>query len=455
MQAIGQHFSFLDKEFVKKTLTIALPIAATSLINFGVKAVDTLMLGIIGEVPLSAAALANQLSLMFLIFASGVGAGCGVLASQYWGAGDKQRVREIFAFMLRLMVGLNIVFASIAFFAPHIVLGIMTTDADVIAYGTMYLRIMSAGYLVSGLTTASTVVIRSVGIVKMPMIVYSASLVVSASLGFILIFGHLGFPALGIRGAAIATTTARFVEVIIISICILKFDQTLGFRAKDLFGRFSQIAKGFVRFGVPVVLNEALWAVAFFVLHIVIGRMGREFVAANAIGGLIMQFNGMFVFSMASAMAVIIGNTIGEGRYERAQKIANGALWLSFIIGLLCAVIVQIIRVPFVNFYNLSDVAHMYAMQITNIISVNVIFVSVALISLMGTLRGGGDGKFVMIVDVIFMIFIAIPLGAYTGLVLGWPVWIVFIILRSEDFFKTMVVLWRVPRGKWIRDVMR
>jgi len=455
MQAIGQHFSFLDKEFVKKFLAIALPIAATSLINFGVKAVDTLMLGIVGEVQLSASALANQLSLMFLIFSSGVGAGCGVLASQYWGAGDKQRVREIFAFMYRLMMSVNILFGAIAFFAPHIVLGIMTTDPEVIVYGTMYLRIMSAAYLVSGLTTASVVLLRSVGVVKMPMVVYSVSLVISASLGFVLIFGHLGLPALGIRGAAIATATARFVEVIIISVYIFRVDKTLEFRVRDLFGRVGKVARGFAQFGMPVVLNEALWAVAFFVLHVIIGRMGREFVAANAIGGLIMQFNGMFVFSVASAMAVIIGNTIGEGRYERAQKIANGMLIISFLIGLVCAAIVQIIRVPFVNFYNLSDVAHMYAMQITNIISVNVIFVSVALISLMGTLRGGGDGKFVMIVDVIFMILIAIPLGAYTGLVLGWPVWIVFIILRSEDFFKTIIILWRVPRGKWIRDVMR
>jgi len=453
MQAISQHFSFLDKEFVKKLLTIALPIAITSLINFGVKAVDTLMLGIVGEIQLSAAALANQLSLMFLIFSSGVGAGCGVLAAQYWGAGEKKRVREIFAFMLRVMVGLNLLFAGVAFFVPHTVLGIMTTDAEVIAYGAVYLRIMSAGYLVSGLTNASAVLLRSVGIVKMPMVVYSASLAVSASLGFALIFGRFGFPELGIRGAAIATATARFIEIIIMSIYILRMDDVLGFRVRDLFVRVGRVARGFTKFGIPVVLNEALWAVAFFVLHIIIGRMGREFVAANAIGGLIMQFNGMFVFSVASAMSVIIGNTIGEGRYERAQKIANGMLVVSFLIGILCGVVVQIIRVPFINFYNLSDIAHMYAMQITNIISINIIFMATALISLMGTLRGGGDGKFVMIVDVVFLLFIALPLGAYTGLVLGWPVWIVFIILRSEDFFKAIVVVWRVTRGKWIRDV--
>jgi len=453
MQALGRHFSFLDKEFVNKILAIALPVAATNLINFSVKAVDTLMLGRVGEVQLSASALANQMSLMFMIFSTGVGAGCGVLASQYWGAGDKERVRDIFAFMYRFMICLNLVFASVAFFAPDIVLGIMTTDPEVIAYGVMYLRILSAAYLVSGLTNASVVLLRSVGVVKIPLVVYSSSLVISASLGFVLIFGHLGFPELGIRGAAIGTTVARFVEVIIISVYILKVDKTLGFRVRNLFGRISHVSRGFIRYGMPVVLNEALWAAAFFVLNIIIGRMGREFVAANAIGGLIMQFNGMFVFSVASAMAVIIGNTIGEGRYERAQQIAVGMLPVSFLIGLVCALIVRIIRVPFVNFYNLSDTAHTYALQITNITSVLIIFVSVALISLMGTLRGGGDGKFVMIVDVVFMLLIAIPLGAYTGLVLGWPVWIVFIILRSEDVFKTIAVIWRVTRGKWLKDV--
>jgi len=475
MQALGRHFAFLDKEFLQKFLAIVFPVALMSLINFGVKAVDTLMLGMVGEIQLSAAALANQLSFMFMIFATGVAAGSGVLTAQYWGAGDKRRVREIFAFMYKIIVFLNLAFASIAFFAPHIVLGILTTDQAVIAEGIAYLRIMSLGYIVSGVTTASTVSLRSVGVVKISVAVFSISLLVSATLNFLLIFGHFGFPELGIRGAAIGTVIARFVEVIVLTIYMLRFDKTLELRPRHLFGRLGRrffavpedeqshaapnpagsVASHFMKHGVPVVLNEVTWATAFFILNVIIGRMGREFVAANAIGGLMIQFNGMLIFSVASTMSVIVGNTIGEGRYERARQIATGMLSISFVLGVICAVVIQLIRVPFVNIYELSETARIYALQITNIISVNIIFVSVAIISLMGTLRGGGDAKFVMVVDVIFMCLICIPLGAFTGLVLGWPVWIVFIILRSEDFFKTIVVLWRVPSGKWLKDVTK
>ena len=475
MQALSRHFSFVDKEFVKKFLAIALPIAMMSLINFGVKAVDTLMLGMIGEIQLSASALANQLSFMFFIFSTGIGSAFGVLASQYWGAGNKQRVREIFAFMYRMMACVNLMFAAIAFFAPHVVLGIMTTDQEVIYYGIIYLRIMGFGYLASGITTSSSVLMRSVRVVKPFVIIYSVSLAVSATLGFTLIFGHFGFPALGIRGAAISTITARFVEVTILCIYILKFDKTLEFKLRHLFGRLWRIfirtkdsnapieppapgpslARHFMKHGAPVVLNEVMWAMAAFVLSVIIGRMGREFVAANAITGLLIQFNGVLIFSVSSALAVIVGNTIGEGQYDRARQISTGMLFISVIIGILCALFIQIIRVPFVGIYELSDTARVYALQLTNILSVNIIFMSTGLISLMGSLRGGGDAKFVMIVDVIFMCLIAIPLGAFTGLVLGWPVWIVYIILRSEDFFKTIAVLWRVPGGKWLKDVTK
>jgi len=448
-------FAFLDKEFIKKFSAIALPVALMNLINFGVKAVDTLMLGLVGEVQLSGAAVANQLSFMFMIFTGGVASGCGVLASQYWGAGDKDRVREIFAFMYKAMVAMNLLFASVAFFFPAFILGIITTDLEVIAQGAIYMRIMSLGYLVWGFTSASTMALRSVGVVKISVVVFSVSLVISATLNYLLIFGSFGFPQLGIAGAATATVTARFVEFTIISVYILFIEKNLKFRLRNLLGRTRGVGKGFMRHGFPVLMNEIFWASGFFIVHVVIGRIGREFVAANAIGGLFFQFAGMILFSCASAASVIVGNTIGEGNYDRARSIAKGMIALNFVTGLLCFAIIQIIRVPFVNFYELSDTARAYAMQLTNIISVLVIFMAVADGTLMGPLRGGGDAKFVMIADIVFMWLISIPLGAVTGLLLGWPIWIVFIILRSDSFFKTILVLWRVPSGKWLKDVTK
>ncbi|MCL2565674.1 MAG: MATE family efflux transporter [Defluviitaleaceae bacterium] len=448
-------FAFLDREFIKKFSAIALPVALMNLINFGVKAVDTLMLGLVGEVQLSGAAVANQLSFMFMIFSGGVASGCGVIASQYWGAGEKERVREIFAFMYKAMVAMNLAFAAVAFFAPYFVIGIITTDREVIAQGAIYVRIMSFGYLVWGFTSASTIALRSVGVVKISVAVFSVSLVISATLNYLLIFGNFGFPQLGIAGAAIATVTARFVEFIIITAYILKVDKELAFRLSNLLGRTRGVGKGFMRHGFPVLMNEVFWASGFFIVNVIIGRIGREFVAANAIGGLLFQFSGMILFSCASAASVIVGNTIGEGHYDKARQITKGMVALNFLTGIFLLIIIQLIRVPFVNFYELSDTARAYAFQLTNIISVLVIFMAVADGTLMGPLRGGGDAKFVMIADVVFMWMISIPLGAVTGLILGWPVWIVFIILRIDSFFKTMLVLWRVPSGKWLKDVTK
>jgi len=449
-------FVFLDREFLRKFGAIALPVALMSLINFGVKAVDTLMLGLVGEIQLSGAAISNQFSMVFMIIGgAGVAGGCGVLTAQYWGAGDKERVREILAFMYRVTAVLTLFFAAIAFFAPQYLLGIMTNDPEVISEGVIYLRIMSVGYLVWGFTNASTFVLRSVGVVKISVVMLSISLVISASLNYVLIFGHFGFPAMGIAGAATATVIARFVEFTVITVYILKFEKNLALRIRHLASKSKGVAKSFMKYSFPVVINEVFWASGFFILMIIIGNIGREFVAANAIANLLLQFTGMIVFSFASATAVVIGNTIGEGRYDRAKQIANGMLVISFLTGLLCFAIIQAVRVPFVNFYELSEASRTYALQLTNVISVNMIFMSTAIVSLMGTLRGGGDAKFVMITDIIFMWIISIPLGAFAGLVLGWPVWIVAIILRSEDYFKTIAVLWRVPSGKWLKDVTK
>ena len=451
----GTTLAFLDKEFIRKFVSIALPVAMMNLINFGVKAVDTLMLGLVGEIQLSGAAVANQLSFVFMLFAGGVASGCGVMAAQYWGTGDKERVRKIFTFMYRVMVFVNIAFAALAYFAPLFVLGIITTDPEVIAEGAVYLRIMSLGYLVWGFTNVSTMALRSVGVVKISVVVYSASLAISATLNYLLIFGNFGFPRLGIAGAAVATVTARFVEFIIITIYILLIEKNFNFRLRSLFGNTAGVSSGFMRHGMPVLMNEVFWVMGFFLLNVIIGRISREFVAANAIGGLLIQFAGMILFSFASAAGVIVGNTIGEGQYQRARQITKGMVVLNFLTGLFCMAFIQAVRVPFVNFYELSDTARAYAFQLTHIISINVIFMSIADGTLMGPLRGGGDAKFVMIADIIFMWLISIPLGAIGGLLLGWPVWIVFIILRSDSFFKTILVFRRVSGDKWLKDVTK
>ena len=443
-----------DPGFLRKLWVIAVPIALQNLINFGVTAADTIMVGRLGEVQFSAVAVSNQLTILYMVTSLGVAAGCGVLAAQYWGADNKQKVREIIAFMYRVMALVTLFFAGVAFFFPEYVLRFIIPDhPEVIAEGVRYLRIMAVGYLFFGFTTAGVAVLRSTGTVKIAVVVSSVSLVVSVFLNYALIFGRFGFPALGVPGAAIATSVARLVECVILAVYLFRFEESVAFRIRHIFQPSEGVARSFAIHSSPVMVNEVGWALANFMVGVVVGRMGQEFVAANGIATLLVQFVGVAILGLASAAAAIVGNSIGAGAQEEAKRYANGMLALSFLVGVAGFVVIQAVRLPVIYFYEISETAQFYARQITHAVSVNTIFHSIALVAILGTLRGGGDTKFAMLIDVVFVWLVAIPLGALAGLWFGWPVVIVYIILRSEDLFKVGLVLWRIPRGKWLKDV--
>jgi putative MATE family efflux protein len=444
-----------DINFRKKLLKIAIPVSLQNLINFSVSAADVIMVGQLGEVELSAVSISAQFTLLYMVVTFGVSGGCGVLAAQYWGANNKKAVRDVFAFMYRIVAFISIFFALSAFFLAENILSFMIQDPEVIAKGVEYLNIISIGYLFFGFASSTVGLLRSTGTVKIAVMTSFFSLIICIVLNYGLIFGNLGLPALGVSGAAISTSVTWFVFLLTTGIYLLKFENNIKFRIKGLFNKNAEIRRQYITHCIPVLINEIGWAIANFILAIIIARMGREVVSANSIGMLLFQFIGIIIFGISGAASTIIGNTIGAGRKEQAQQYAMGLLLLSFFVGIIGAIIIQLIRVPLINFYEISDQARQYALEITNVVSVIVIFKSIAMVSLMGTLRGGGDAKFVLVADIIFMWLLAIPLGAFFGLYLQLPIYLVFIAIRCEDFFKAITVLWRIPSGKWIKEVTK
>jgi len=277
--------------------------------------------------------------------------------------------------------------------------------------------------------------------------------VISVVLNYALIFGNFGLPALGVPGAAIATSVARVVEFVILCVYLFRMERRVAFRPLHLLQWRVGVARPFFTHSSPVMVSELGWAMANFMVGVIIGQMGREFMSANTIATLLIQFVGVAVLGLASAAATMVGNSIGAGEREQAARYANGMLALSFFAGIAGFLAIQILRLPLISQIELYDTAREYARQITHVLSVITIFHAVAIVAVLGTLRGGGDTKFAMVADIIFAWLIAIPLGAVAGLWLGWPVVIVYLILRSEDLFKAIVVVWRIPRGKWLKDV--
>ena len=444
-----------DKRFYRLLFSIALPIAVQNLITFMVSMVDTLMVGALGEIQLSAVSIANNLFFVLTILMFGLAGGSNIMISQYWGKGNVKTIHKILAIMYRVCLLITGIFIFIAVFLPKYFMGIFTTDKAVIEFGASYLRIVCIGYLFYSITNCTIMMLRSVKTVSISIIVYTASLVVNSILNWIFIFGNLGAPELGIRGAAIATVCARITEFSIVLVFMFIYERKIGLKIEHLLKLDKEILKDYVGLCTPVLCNELLWAIGASMISVIVGRMGTEVVAANSINGVAHQFVTVFIFGMSNATAVIIGNTIGEGKKEKAKEYAYSIGIFSVVMGCISGLMILLIKPFVVNFYNVSYSTKLIAMEIMTVTSGIIVFQSLASNFMMGVLRGGGDAKFVLINDLIFMWLVAIPGGFFVAFVLELPVALVFLVIKCDEILKSLTSVYRVISGKWVNDVTK
>ncbi|WP_415308684.1 MATE family efflux transporter [Clostridium perfringens] len=444
-----------DKRFYRLLFSIALPIAVQNLITFMVSMVDTLMVGALGEIQLSAVSIANNLFFVLTILMFGLAGGSNIMISQYWGKGNVKKIHKILAIMYRVCLLITGIFIFIALFLPKYFMGIFTTDKAVIDFGASYLRIVCIGYLFYSITNCTIMMLRSVKTVSISIIVYTASLVVNSILNWIFIFGNLGAPELGIRGAAIATVCARITEFSIVLVFMFIYERKIGLKIEHLLKLDKEILKDYVGLCTPVLCNELLWAIGASMISVIVGRMGTEVVAANSINGVAHQFVTVFIFGMSNATAVIIGNTIGEGKKEKAKEYAYSIGIFSVVMGCISGLMILLIKPFVVNFYNVSYSTKLIAMEIMTVTSGIIVFQSLASNFMMGVLRGGGDAKFVLINDLIFMWLVAIPGGFFVAFVLELPVALVFLVIKCDEILKSLTSVYRVISGKWVNDVTK
>lgn len=446
---------FKDRQLRTAMLAIAIPIAFQNLITYCTGMMDTVMLGQLGEIQLSGATVANQFTMVFMGITFGIASGTNVLLSQYWGKRDTRSMHSILAISYWITMCISMVFFLLAFLYPTQIMRIFTPDAEVIAEGARYLRVVCFSYWALGLSNVILMTLRSVGTVKITVIVYTISLFTNTILNYGLIFGKLGLPRLEMEGAAIATVIARTVEATIAICYIFGREKKIGMRLAHLV----QFDRSFIKdFGVnvfPVICNELLWSLGNSALMMIMGRMGRAFVTASSITTITMQFAQIFTMGISNATSVIIGNAVGAEEYDRAVEIAKGILVLSIFVGMGAGTIIFLIRPLVVACYNISPETREVVMSVMASASLVALFQCMAIVELMGILRGGGDIHFTLFCDIIFMWVCAIPLGALCGLVLGWPPAIVFLVLKCDELLKIIVGSIRIWGGKWVKNLTR
>lgn len=444
-----------DKQFYKMMFALALPVTLQNVVIFLTQMLDTVMLGEIGDVAMSASSLGNQPFFLFNMLTFGLGSGAAVLTAQYWGKGEMKPIKLIITLIVRFAVVVGLIVCAVSFFFPEQIMSIFTPDAEVIRVGASYIRIICFSYPFFGLVNVFYTSIRSIEAVKIAVISNLIALFTNGILNYVLIFGKFGAPALGVEGAAIATLIARLVEFTIAIIYMFFVDKKLHLKIKDYFKFDKVLCRDLIIISSPVVANELMWALGMSMQAGLLGRLGTTAVAANSIISVVQQLSTVAVFGVAGAAAVLIGKAIGEGDMQMARDRGHTFKVISFIFGAFVTVLILLLQNAAIDFYNVTAETKALAHQMIYVAAAIGFFVSIAATGVVGILRGGGDTKYSLLIEIIALWFVAVPLAYFAAFVLHWPPVMVYLLMKIDEPVKMVLFLIRARGSKWIRNVTR
>jgi putative MATE family efflux protein len=445
-----------NRALILTVLAIALPVAGQRLIDIAVNLADTMMLGSYGDSAISASSLANQFYSIFSIFCMGVSGGACVLANQYWGAGDKAAYKKVMNLMLRICMGGALLFMAVTALFPRQIMGLYSTDESVIEQGVQYLRVIVWVFFFHGVTTCLSNILRSANMAWLPLLVSCVSLFSNVFFNWVFIFGNLGAPEMRIQGAALGTLIARVIEFSIVAVYLLCKDRNIRFRLADLRMHVGRgLALSYWKSGFPVLIGDVFLAVGNNLVAMVIGNLGVEMAAANSICSMVVQLTTVVNMGLAMAGSVTVGQSIGMGKPDMARRLGMVFFGMSIVLGAAAGGLLIILTPWLMNYYNVSATTLTYANQLMYSFAILMPFQTVGSVLAKGVLRGGGDTRFLMIADVIFLWCASVPLGYLAGFVWGLsPFWIQFL-LRIDSVIKSVWCAARLFGGKWIRSIAK
>ena len=442
-----------DRSFYTRLVGLALPLALQSVITFSVNLADNIMVGRLGELALSGVYVANHLHSFLHMLVMGLSAALMVLGSQFWGRRETDKVKTIIGIAFKFGIGAGSALLLVTLVAPAGILRLFTDDAAVLTEARRYLTIIRYSYLFFCITQVLIAAMRCVETVRIGMYLSTMTFFVNVSLNWILIFGNLGAPALGIRGAAIATLSARVLETVVIAAYVRFADRKLRLRFLELFRSDKALFKRFFRYGFPVIAGDIFWGVNLAVQGAIVGRLGATALASVSIANVVFSIMAVIVYGTAGATAIIIGQTVGAGEYERVRAYTKTLQILFIGVGLISGAAIVLVR----KFIGLVYVLEPETMAMTRrfllVLSIMIIGTAYQMSSLTGIVRAGGATHFVLVNDLIFIWGFVIPAASLAAFVFHASPVIVFALLKSDQILKCAVAAVKVNRFRWIKNL--
>ncbi len=449
-------YRHLDKEFWQKLIQIGLPVSLQTMMFSLLGVIDIFMVNQLGDAATAAVGVGNRIFFFNLIMVSGISGAVSVLASQYFGAGDFNGIRRTLAQSWALSIIAIVPFVAVYLLAPESVVSVVASDPDYVQQATDYLWITGASLIGTAIIVPLESALRSVGEAKLPTKISVFAILVNAVLNALLIFGLFGFPVLGVVGAAVGTTTSRFVQTVALLVLAKK-------HYAHLFPTLSNwrdaIAvkhrKKYLTIAMPMLIHDTAWAGGLLIYNVIVGQMG---VGELAIISLLSPVESILIsafMGFAVAASIVLGNEIGAQNYQRVENTAWGYVLVSCGLAIVLALLCFIAKPVIVYLVQLTHLElKETAVNVTLVIALGMILRVFNMVGIGGVLKSGGDINYSIFIDLFGQWAIGIPLAYYTALVLGWPLEWVMLIVLLEELVKIALTSQRIQSKKWINNLI-
>ena len=442
------------KTFYKSLTHVVGPMALQNLISAAVSTVDIFMLGKVGQTAIAASSLAGNIAFILFMISTGLSSGLIMLSAQYWGKKDIDSIRTLLGIGLRICCSIEIFVALVAAIYPRILMLIFTNDENLIAEGCKYLRVVSVSYACLSFSQMFEAGFKSIERVSIVTISSTTALILNVLLNAVFIYGWFGVPKMGIVGVGIATSIARFVQMIICFV-YAHMQKDVKFSVACIFRKNKLLTKDFFKYSLPAVGNELVWGAAFSTYSIILGHLGEDIVAANSIVSTIKQLGSVLCFGMAYGGAIVLGKTIGAGDMDLAKRNASRLARSTILSGVLGAVLIVCLYPILPYMADLTPTAAYYRNILIFINAYSLIGASVNTVLICGIFRAGGDSRFGFICDTISMWAVSVPLGLLAAFVFKLPPLWVYFILFLDEFEKMPFVIRHYKKRGWLKNITR
>jgi putative MATE family efflux protein len=441
---------FKDKNFIKTLYLLAVPIMLNELLNSAVNMLDTFMIGTLGDAPVAAVGLGNQVFFLFTVITFGINSGMAIFMGQYVGKNDIKSVHKTIGLSLIMTALVACLFGIAAFLIPGRIMSIYSKDAEVVSLGCDYLRLVAPSYILTGVVIVFNSTLKVNGNTVQPMLTTLIAFLANFAGNYIFIF-KLG---LGVRGSALSTLIARSVELLSQMAAMVLYKRSVLTSPKNYFNLSRDFCIRFVPVSLPVVCNETVWALGTTTYNIAYKYSGTIAQAAVQISTTVQNLFMVAGMAVGSACAIILSNTLGAGDKEKALDYSKRCIFFGMLMCAVMSLALLVARPLIVGMFKVDPIAKDYVYKMLAIVAFGILLKAANYISVCGILRSGGDTRFCLILEGCAIWFIGLPIAFIGSAILHLPIYVTFAAVLTEELVKLVLSYRRVATNRWLNTLV-